>query len=344
MHIQDILKKGKAEFEVKHRTKGGDVRDVHVITQVVESAGKKVLHSIWRDITEQKAADKKVRYQASILEHVPDAICSIDTEGRIVSWNEGAERIFGYRADDIIGRLIHSIIPEENVREEMEQCIGELNKRGVFAGHESVRITKNGRRVPVEISGLALMEGQKITGYASIMRDITERRRDKEEIAERGAMLQQIMDTASVAIGLVDKAGRITHANRRMAEMFGLTLEELVGCEYVELVHPSERETGQRSMLALLASEIPYVDLERLYWRKDGTEFWGHLACRRFHDVHGIDLGLIGVITDITVRKQAEEALKNSEERLNTILDNVGAAIFIKDTQYRYTYAEPQGM
>ena len=141
------------------------------------------------------------------------------------------------------------------------------------------------------------------------------RKKTKEELSEHGAMLQQIMDTASVAIGLVDKTGRITHANRSMAEMFGRTLEELAGCEYVELVHPSERETGRKNMLALLASEIPSVDLERRYWRKNGTEFWGHLACRRFHDVHGNELGLIGVITDITARKQSEAALKQSEAK-----------------------------
>jgi two-component system, cell cycle sensor histidine kinase and response regulator CckA len=159
-----------------------------------------------------------------------------------------------------------------------------------------------------------------------ILRDITERKRAEEEIAERRAMLQQIMDTASVAIGLVDKTGRITHANRRMAEMFGRTLEELVGSEYVDLVHPSERETGRNNMLALLASEIPSADLERLYMRKDGTEFWGHLACRRFYDIHGNELGLLGVIADISKRKQAEEALLYFQMAVGSSTDAIGMA------------------
>ena len=174
-HIQKTISEKKAEFEVTHRTKSGQLRNVLVITQAIVLSGRTVMHTIWRDITEQKAADKKVRYLASILEHVPDAVCSMDTEGRIVSWNEGAERMLGYKADEIIGRPIQSIIPEEKAREEMEHCIGELNKRGVFTGHETVRVAKDGRRVPVEISGLALRDGQKITGYASIMRDLTER-------------------------------------------------------------------------------------------------------------------------------------------------------------------------
>ena len=149
----------------------------------------------------------------------------------------------------------------------------------------------------------------------AILRDITPRKTAEAEVAERGAMLQQIMDTASVAIFLVDKDGRIINANRRMAEMFRCAMGELIGSEYVDHVHPSERETGREKMLALLKSTIPSVDLERLYRRKDGTEFWGHLAGRRFHDIHGNELGLIGVITDITARKQSELDLKQSEAK-----------------------------
>ena len=158
--------------------------------------------------------------------------------------------------------------------------------------------------------------------------DITERKRAEAEIADRSALLQQIMDTASVAIYLLDRTGRITHANRCMTEMFGRTLDELLDSEYVELVHPSERETAQKNMLALLASKIPSVDLERLYCRKDGTPFWGHLACRRFHDVHGNELGLIGVITDISVRKRAEEVLRENQARLDLALQSAHMGVW----------------
>jgi PAS domain S-box-containing protein len=170
------------------------------------------------------------------------------------------------------------------------------------------------------------------------MPDESEQKRTEEETAERGAMLQQIMDTASVAIFLVDKTGHITHANRRMAEMFGRTLEEVVGCEYVELVHPSEKETGRKNMLALLASEIPSVDLERLYWRKDCAQFWGHLAGRRFHDVHGNDLGLIGVIADIDKRKKSEEMIHQLVQEQQVILQTAPIGIsFIKDRKIIWT-------
>ena len=74
-HIQKTINKKKAEFEVTHRTKSGQFRNVLVITQPIVLSGHTVFHMIWRDITDQKAVDKKVRYLASILEHVPDALC-----------------------------------------------------------------------------------------------------------------------------------------------------------------------------------------------------------------------------------------------------------------------------
>ncbi|WP_296445802.1 EAL domain-containing protein [Rhodoferax sp. UBA5149] len=128
-----------------------------------------------------------------------------------------------------------------------------------------------------------------------------------ETLGQREALLKQILDTSSVAIFMVDKAGRITQANRRMAEMFGWSLDALEGLEYVALVHPSERELGRQEMLALLASAIESVDLERLYWRADHTEFWGHLTGQRFIDASGEERGLVGVIADITDHKQAEK-------------------------------------
>lgn len=146
--------------------------------------------------------------------------------------------------------------------------------------------------------------------------------RDKDKDGTDLGIFKQIMDTAYVGIGMVDKRGRISHANKCMAEMFGCTVEEFIGSEYVDHVHPSERETSRQNMLALLASTIPSVDLERHYLRKDGTEFWGHLACRRFHDAQSNELGLIGVITDTTERKQMEGALRESEKRYRAIVEN----------------------
>ncbi|MEO8120650.1 MAG: diguanylate cyclase [Rhodoferax sp.] len=127
---------------------------------------------------------------------------------------------------------------------------------------------------------------------------------------QREALLKQILDTSSVAIFLVDMDGRITQANKRMAEMFSCSLDTLQGGEYVALLHPAERESGRHNMLALLSSAVASVDVDRLYWRADQTRFWGHLTGKRFYDANGAERGLIGVIIDITARRLAEEKLQ----------------------------------
>ena len=155
------------------------------------------------------------------------------------------------------------------------------------------------------------------------------------DLAGREIFLKQIFDTSSVAIFLVDREGRITQANQRMAEMFGYSIEALVGNEYVALVHPVERETGRQKMLELLASAIPAVDLDRLYWRADQSEFWGHLTGRRFHDASGAERGLIGVIADIDARKKVEEKLLRQNSLLSAVIENFPGGISLFDPDLR---------
>ncbi len=152
---------------------------------------------------------------------------------------------------------------------------------------------------------------------------------------QREALFRQILDTSTVAIFVVDTQGRITQANRRMAEMFGYSSRDLVGREYVEMVQPGERKEAREKMLALLASAIADVNLDRLYWRADQTEFWGHLSGKRFVDADGLDKGLIGVIADISERKEAEERLKQRDNRLSTIIENFPGAISMIDSEMR---------
>lgn len=152
-----------------------------------------------------------------------------------------------------------------------------------------------------------------------------------DELAAREALFRQILDTSSVAIFLVDMGGRITQANQRMAEMFGYPLDALEGTEYVALVHPAEREEGRQKMLALLASKIPSVDYDRRYWRADSSEFWGHLTGQRFHDVKGVERGLIGVIADVSARKVAENQLLHQNNVLNAVVESFPGGISMVD-------------
>lgn len=154
------------------------------------------------------------------------------------------------------------------------------------------------------------------------------------ELAGRELLLQQILDTSSVAIFLVNMQGRIIHANRRMAEMFRWPVTELVGKEYVELVDPVEREIGRALMYKLLTGKVQVTDVERRYRRADASEFWGHLSGRRFVDANNQNLGLVGVLADITDRKRADERQLHHNRILQLLAEKAPLSVVL-DTMVR---------
>ncbi|MFZ6749391.1 EAL domain-containing protein [Undibacterium sp. Ren11W] len=125
-----------------------------------------------------------------------------------------------------------------------------------------------------------------------------------ESSAAREILLQQILDASSVAIFVIDREGRITKANQRMAEMFGRAVADLEGEKYLSLVHPSNRAIVEKKFSELFASDISSIDLDRLYWRADQSSFWGRLIGRRSSGKQ--DATMVGVIADISTRKQSE--------------------------------------
>ncbi len=274
---------------------------------------------------------------SAIVRHSPLAVICTDLDGNVQMWNPAAERMFGWSEQEALGKM-NPIVPKEKIQE-YRNLQGQVRSGHPYISKELERQRKDSTRITLNACSAPLRdESGEITGLLGVFEDITERKQIELKIAEQSALLQQIMDTANVGIGSVDMEGRFSQANRQMADLFGYTVREFIGSSYLDHVHPSEREAGKAGMQALLTGTVSSVELDRLYQRKDGSSFWGHLTCNRFYGAHGNSLGLIGTITDITDRKNAEQALSDSEEKLSMVLDNVGAYIFIKDRKYRYTY------
>ncbi|MCL5022482.1 MAG: PAS domain S-box protein [Nitrospirae bacterium] len=263
------------------------------------------------DITERRRAASEINFLASIVRNVPDAICSVDLNANITSWNKGAQNMLGYAAEEVMGKPVTVTIPEEIAQQELDHCIGILNRDGFFTGYESARIGKNGRRVPVEIAAVALKDEKgAVTSYTSIMRDITERKKAEQEIAEALEFNREIFKASSIAILIYDRSGQCVSANEAAARSAGATVEQLLGQNYRNL--ESWRTSGMaKAAEAALSTGVEQM-LDAHVVSTFGKELWA--ACRFVPFRTAGESHLLTLLTDITERKKGEEQLKEINE------------------------------
>ncbi len=144
---------------------------------------------MFRDFTQQKQAERSLARLAAIVESSNDAILSKDLNGVIQTWNAGAERLFGYRAEEVVGRPITLLLPPERADEETR--ILERVRSGQLVDHlETVRVTKDGKRVDVSVTVSPVKDRSgRIVGASKVVRDISDRKRAEEALREQAALL-----------------------------------------------------------------------------------------------------------------------------------------------------------
>jgi PAS domain S-box-containing protein len=155
----------------------------HIVIQ-----GRPLFTAYLRDISERQAAQRVVSELAAVVANSNDAILACTLDGAIRSWNQGAERIFGYRADEAVGRPLHMLFPPDRL-DEFAQMLHAVQRGESLANYETIRIRKDGRRISVSLTDSPIRgEGGTINGLSSIARDITERKRLEEELLQSQKM------------------------------------------------------------------------------------------------------------------------------------------------------------
>jgi len=262
-----------------------------------------------------------LRHLARVVESSDDAIVSKDLNGIITSWNQAAERMFGYTAAEVVGRSIRLIIPDDRQDEE-DMVLSRIRAGDAITHFETIRQRKDGTLVPISLTVSPIRdESGTVIGASKIARDISDR--TQAEIARR--RLAAVVESSDDAIVTKNLDGIITSWNPAAERMFGYTADEAIG-RSIRMLIPDELQSEEDVVLAKIRAGDKVDHYETVRQHKDGTRLNVSLTVSPIRDRSGEIVGASKVARDITERSRlraaAEEHAANTEK-----LGQVGAAV-----------------
>jgi PAS domain S-box-containing protein len=327
-HIEKVLRGEATEFDCEIDFPVAGSRRLHIAYRPETDAAGKVdgwIASLL-DITEQSRAVQAREQLASIVESSGDAIVSKDLDGIIISWNSAAERLFGYAAEEVVGKSIAILIPAE-LHDEEPKILERIRHGDSLDHYETVRQRKDGSRVPVSLSVSPVKDAHgTIVGASKIARDITARKeaeheRDRiegelrklsekleDEVEKRTLERDRIWNVSEDLLGVANFEGYFLSMNPAWSRLLGWSEDEIKAMHVSALRHPDDTahsEVGRKQ----LVQGVPTVRMENRFRHKDGSWRWLQWTMTE-HD------GLIYVAgRHVTAEKESAAALQHAQRQ-----------------------------
>jgi PAS domain S-box-containing protein len=325
--VQEIVRRIRAGDMDAHSINENQTKDGRTITcawfntPLLDADGRlAAMISLAEDITEQKQADEAMRQLAALVESSDDAIIGKTLDGLIVSWNRGAEKIYGYAAEEVKGRPISLLVPL-NRTAEVPHILAELQQGRAIEHYETVRKTKDGTLIHVSltISPIRNRDGR-ITGASTIARDITAQRQAEERIRESEALFQQLAANIEGYFWVnAPDDSHMYYMSPGYEKITGRSCARLYErpASWADSIHPEDRAR----VLALYRGPRRQEarELEYRIVRPDGAVRWIRDRVSPVRDRAGEVYRIAGIGEDITERKQADEKLREYYEHVQTL-------------------------
>ena len=302
----EALRRGAADYVIKSPT---HVRHLpYTIHAVLERR---------RLEQERHAAEERLRYQALLLLHVNDAIIASDANYRLTAWNAAAESLYGWTAAEVLGQDGLEIVQTQFPERDKAGMLKAIAETGQYRG-EATQARKDGTRFPVEVACIVMRDEQgRITGYVSVNRDITERKRAEEALRQSEARYRRLAENAHDLIyryRFIPNRG-FEYVSAAATKMTGYTPEEHYADPDLgfKLVYPDDRRLLGAVQRGDIQPETPLI----LRWvRRDGTLVWTEQRNVFIYDEFGNLTAVEGIARDITERKRAEARIQTQLQRL----------------------------
>lgn len=275
---------------------------------------------------------------AAIVESSGEAIYSKSLRGRIMSWNAGAQRIFGYAPHEIIGQPITLLVPPD--RRDEERQILQRVRRGEPIHHlETRRCTRDGRQIEVMMSCSPVRNAAgRIVGASSVVHDITERKRAQQALFDSQARLQLATETGKIGVWDWEAATDTVTSNEALPRMLGCRPDEWPAAPALLAahIHPDDRPRVEEAARSLLERDEPR-ELEFRLLRPDQRQVWVFASAAVLRE-GGRLVRVQGAMLDVTQRREAELLVRESEARFARFMHLLPGLAWIKDSRGRYIF------
>ncbi len=254
---------------------------------------------------------KTQAFLAAIIDSTDDAVIGKSLDGEILSWNKGAEKIYGHSSEEILGKNISTIIPADR-KSEQDTILQKVSEGGMIDHYETVRVTKSGVRVPVSLTISPIKDKNgTIIGASTIARNTSSHKRMEEKLREEKSRTEAILDNVVDGIITIDEAGTIQTYNPAAENLFGYSREEAVG-KNVRMLMPEpfrgEHDQYIKNYLTSGKAQIIGIGREVVGLTKRGLQFPMELAISEVW-VQGQRI-FTGIVRDISERKKAEQEIR----------------------------------
>jgi len=295
--------------------------------------------SIARDITERKQAEEALKASEEKLrimfDSMNDAVTVVDMNARIVDANDAAVRLHNYNSrDEIIGMLGAELIAEDERDKVIEYTIQAVREGSTHQRKHCRLLRADGTEFDAEISFSTLHDkDDKLVGFLTISQDITERIRMQEALRDSEEKLRTMFESIQDAFEVIDLEGKFIDVNDAAVRMLGFSQKgELIGESAMDFVAEKDRARVLENTRNIFKNGKGEV-IEYTLVARDGREIEAEFSATLLRDRNHNPVGFIGVSRDITERKRANEALRQSEEKFRVIFDNIGDGITVTDAK-----------
>jgi PAS domain S-box-containing protein len=300
-----------------------------------------------QDITARKRAeaalrDSEARFRA-LVHNDPDVIAVVDAAGSVVYMSPSSITAFGTPAEEMLGPVEprHELIHPED----REQALGLFDRVSGQPGDTASTETRiwheqRGWRW-FQVTVANQLADPSIAGYIYNVRDITERKEAEAALHASETRFRSIFEGAGIGMALSVPEGRILVANPALEQLLGYAPGELEGVRIEDITYPDDLVKQTDLLRQMRAGEIDAYQFEKRFVRKDGGLVWGMLDATAVKDEQGVIQAIIGQVQDITARKEAEAALRESESRLRALIQNDPDVFVIVDDAMAVTYVSP---